>query len=298
MIDSCVVRDCGAHAYVPHMSNGISFRDCIAHDVTDHAYWWDDFDETDDTLWENCVASKVAVSYPERYVNSGFRHQAGKARSNVARGCVAVGVQGSGFFWDAAGSGEWIFDDCLAHHCTEAGLRAWQNNGLDHVINRFIAYRNGSGISHGAYGNIYHYADCQLVGNTDSAMTISAVSEAAIPAGLKFERTLFDASGADYAVSTVDGNAVIAVDATLYQECEFRGAKKAAIEMFAHNDQNPNRLKVVNCTFEGNEFWIEPDVGSNARIEVQDATRGHLLLGRIGTRGTTTRPWNASVATV
>ena len=36
-----VVRDCGSHAFVPHMSNGITFEDCVAYSVNEDAYWWD-----------------------------------------------------------------------------------------------------------------------------------------------------------------------------------------------------------------------------------------------------------------
>lgn len=295
IVESCVVRDGGAHAFVPHVSNGITFRDCVAHNTTDPAYWWDATTESSDVLYDSCVASATKKNEPFKYLNAGFVHGAGPNGKNTARNCVAVGVDGSGFFWDADSEAVWGFEDDLAHHCAEAGARVWQNDDLAHVITRFIGYRNGVGVSHGAYGNVYHYADCQLVGNLEGAMTVSAVSLAANN-GLVFDRMLFDASGADYAVSSVDGNAVGPFGKTLYRSCVFTGAKKAAFSMNPHNDDRPNAVLLQDCTFSGTDFWLDPGIGPKAVVEVQDATHGHVFLRRLGTGGTATAKWNAAVS--
>jgi hypothetical protein len=294
-VESCVVRDCGAHAYVPHVSNGITFRDCVAHNTTDPAFWWDPGDSSSDVLWDGCVASATKHNEPFKYTNAGFVHAFGPDGTNTARNCVAVGVEGSGFFWDADSEAVWVFEDDVAHHCTEAGARIWQNDDLAHVITRFTGYRNDVGVSHGAYGNLYHYADCKLVGNGSAAMTVSAVSIAASN-GLTFDRVLFDASGADFAVTTFDGNAIGPFGKTLYRACDFRGAKKAALNMIPHNDERPNSVLLQDCTFSGNEFWLDSGIGPRAQIEVQDATHGHVFLRRSGTAGTPTPRWNAAVA--
>jgi G8 domain len=294
-IESCVVRDCGAHAYVPHVSNGVTFRDCVAHNTTDPAYWYDARDSSADTLWDGCVASATKHNEPFKYTNAGFVHGFGPDGRNTARNCVAVGVDGSGFFWDADSESVWVFEDDLAHHCTEAGARVWQNDDLPHVITRFIAYRNDVGVSHGAYGNAYHYSDCQLVGNASAAMTVAAVSVKPSN-GLVFDRMLFDASGADYAVQSMDGSAVGPFGETLYSSCTFTGSKKAAFAVMPHNDERPNSVLLQDCTFAGNEFWFDPTIGPKTVIEVDDASHGHVFLRKPGSSGTAMAKWNATVS--
>jgi hypothetical protein len=295
IVQSCVVRDGGAHAFVPHVSNGVTFRDCVAHNTTDPAYWFDPTTESSEVLWDACVASATKKNEPFKYTNAGFLLGAGPDGKNTTRNCVAVGVDGSGYFWDADSEAVWVFEDDVAHHCAEAGARVWQNDGLAHVVTRLVAYRNDVGVSHGAYGNVYHYADCQLVGNHSAAMTVSAVSAAATN-GLIFDRMLFDASGADYAVESFDGNAIGPFGKTLYRSCTFTKAKKAAFTMIPHNDERPNAVLFQDCAFDGNEFWLESAIGPQAVVEVQDAARGHVFLRRQGNRGTWTAKWNAAVA--
>jgi hypothetical protein len=266
----------------------------VAHNTTDPAYWYDPGDSTADTLWDGCVASATKRNAPFKYTNAGFVLALGPDGKNTARNCVAVGVEGSGFFWDANSEAVWVFEDDLAHHCTESGARVWQNDDLAHVITRFIAYRNDVGVSHGAYGNAYHYTNCQLVGNAETAMRVAAVSLVATN-GLTFDRMLFDASGADFAVQAMDGSAVGPFGKTLYHSCTFTGSKKAAFAMLPHTPERPNSVLLQDCTFAGNEFWLDPDIGPNAVIEVQDATHGHVYLRKAGSSGTPTAKWNAAV---
>ena len=40
LVEGVVVRDAGNHAFVPHGSNGITFRDTIAFNTLNAAYWW------------------------------------------------------------------------------------------------------------------------------------------------------------------------------------------------------------------------------------------------------------------
>jgi hypothetical protein len=74
--------------------------------------------ESNDILWEYCVAGLVD-SYETKFQVSGFSLQPGSG--NVCRGCVAVGVQGtggeaSGFQWPSRMSDVWAFEDCVAHN--------------------------------------------------------------------------------------------------------------------------------------------------------------------------------------
>jgi hypothetical protein len=175
-VDGTVVRDAGSHAFVPHASNGVTFRDCIAYEVQEVAYWWDHEDTegtdgSDDILWKDCVAALVRAGEGENALN-GFQLEYGKR--NEVRGCVAVGVQGAataaGFHWPSRRRiGVWKFENCVAHNNAVNGIYAWQNDGKGkHNISHFKAYRNGkAGIEHGAYGNVYNYTGVTLYQNGD-----------------------------------------------------------------------------------------------------------------------------------
>ena len=102
LVEGCVVREAGHHAFVPHASHGVTFRDCVAHDTMSSAYWWDPGagNATRDAVLDRCVASNVHTD------GTDFRLSAfwlGQGEGNVAIGCVAVGVLGnknaSGFQW-------------------------------------------------------------------------------------------------------------------------------------------------------------------------------------------------------
>ena len=40
-VDGVVAYDSTGHAFAAHLSNGVTFRDCVAHDMVDDAFWWD-----------------------------------------------------------------------------------------------------------------------------------------------------------------------------------------------------------------------------------------------------------------
>lgn len=177
VVEGVVVRDCGNHAFVPHASHGIVFKDCVAYNCFEDAYWWDKVvkaDESHDTTYAHCAAFYIRCAP----VTGGFRLAAfhlGHGERNQCVDCVAAGTQGvspgeaAGFSWPDISHtfpGVWDFHDCVSHNNTANGLFVWQNNTRAHVIRDFVAYRNGcSGISHGAYHNDYSYRDVKLYEN-------------------------------------------------------------------------------------------------------------------------------------
>lgn len=166
IVEGVVVRDGGAHAFVPHMSHGITIRDCIAYEVFDEAYWWDPHERTDDLLIDRCVAAGVHFDPEFRgFRLAGFFLGLGK-RVQLQR-CVAFAVHGArnaaGYLWPEAPSGLWRFRNNLAHNNDAAGIFVWQNVREPHRIRGFTAYNNGiAGIIHGAYSNSYHFRDLDL----------------------------------------------------------------------------------------------------------------------------------------
>ena len=194
LVEGVVVRDAGNHAFVPHMSNGITFRDTIAYNVLRDAYWWDDGDSTDDVTYERAVAAKVASwaanGGEDKFRNSGFR--LGQGTGNRCIECVAVGVGGldasAGFQWpENTVSGVWEFRDSVSHNNQQDGAFVWHNGGNVHPIVRFIAYGNPkAGVEHGAYFNNYHYFDTLLVGN---GVGVELHAESLSSAAQRWERT-------------------------------------------------------------------------------------------------------------
>ncbi len=305
LVEGVVVRECGNHAFVPHMSHGITVRDCVAHDVTEDAYWWDPIDTTDDLLLERCVASLVRSDPPGRgYALSGFL--LGTGRTNVARNCVAVGVQGNstagGFTWPArpvlAGKYPWTFEDCAAHNNRVLGAYVWQNTITPQEVVGFMAYHNGgSGILHGAYRNPYLYRDCVLYANGVSELEVLAQASEASTESVTFDRLVFDGNDLhDFAVTT-GHHAVEAVKPVRFEGCEFRGYLRAGFAVDpARDGGQPDWFELVDCTYEGNEFWVDSAAHPDARIQVSDAEHGSITLRRFDQPGTPVPAWNASVS--
>lgn len=197
VVEGVVVRETGSHAFVAHLSHGITFRDCIAYDVQEHAYWWDPdtadtksgeapVNFTDHTTYERCVAALVRPGDdPSGHRLTGFNLSSGIVEnSNRCIGCVAVGVQGganpAGFTWQEKEQGAaWVFEDNVAHNNRAHGIFTWQNLGPErvHNIDRFVAYRNGvAGLSVGAYVGNWRVRDALLVENGDAGILEQARS--------------------------------------------------------------------------------------------------------------------------
>jgi hypothetical protein len=179
VIEGVVIRDAGNHAFVPHASHGITFRDTIAFNVLNEAYWWDEPPEpdgddtdpvnnTDDLIWDRAIAAGVGLGVPgNRFRLAGF--YLGNGDNLTMTNSVAVGVQGesgadrSGFIWPESAESVWLFEDNIAHNNATNGIFVWQNNDDRHDVDRFLAYYNsGAGVNHGAYENSYQYRDLTL----------------------------------------------------------------------------------------------------------------------------------------
>jgi hypothetical protein len=193
MVTGTVVRDAGNHAFVPHMSNGITFRRCISYNTQEDAYWWDYGDSSDRIVFQDCVAARVLAG-TEVYRLAGFvMGPSVTPGSNSCVRCVAVGVQGdvnsSGFIWDEDNEGIWVNEECLGHNNVMDGIFTWQNTDKIHDIDKFIGYRNGkAGIEHGAYVNSYQYSDAVLRENGQAGFYVHSQSVVDYPRPQLFTR--------------------------------------------------------------------------------------------------------------
>jgi hypothetical protein len=172
VVDGLVIRDTKGHAFVPHMSNGITFKNTIAFNVRGEAYWWDEGDTSDDIVFDKAVAARVnMVPGGENHRMSAFFLGAG--RNVTVTNSVAVGVQNneggadrSGYIWPEDAEATWTFRNNRAHNNDSNGIFVWQNNELPHIIDGFVAYYNAdAGVEHGAYTNSYVYKNLVLRNN-------------------------------------------------------------------------------------------------------------------------------------
>lgn len=190
-INGVVARDIGNHAFVPHASDGITFKNTIAYKTVEEAYWWDpkpaglpsgakDPNATNDLKITCAIAAKVDTDGEGR----GSAFYLGSSGKNVTiTKSVAVGTWSSGgnsfdisaYQWPGTGRTNWKFNNNIAHNNYGHGIFVWQNTGARHVVTNYDAYYNGKfAISHGAYRNPYKYQGLELWGNGDGAIELHA----------------------------------------------------------------------------------------------------------------------------
>jgi hypothetical protein len=309
VVDGVVIHDSGSHAFVPHLSNGITFRGCISHNTFEEPFWWDGApntrtsgDPSHDILYDRCVASLVLNDPSGGYRLAGFF--IGGGRGNSIRGSVAVGVQGvvqpAGFIWPEGSEGVWTFEDCVAHNNGANGIFTWQNTPRLHVVKNFTAYHNHeAGISHGAYNNRYTYRDSVLYGNRAGAVVLHADSWGGPESPLQFVNLTCDAAGqSDYLVVMPRHNGDNEFPPPRFVDCSFAGARKAAFGWTYQGEDGQSTdeiVDIVDCLFEGKPFWLAPGIGADSRIRVKDAIHGSIVLRRVDRPGTLVAQWNARV---
>lgn len=240
MVDGCVMRNIDNHAYVPHVSNGITMMNNIAFDVTETPFWWDIPEPSHNIQWlHNLVAlpkyiqgaiSTDTKGAPTFGVN-GFILGVGDdnvCNDNIVAGQTGLETTNAAYDWEEMPiESEWVFKNNTAHNC-QSGLRSWQNNTRIHVIENSTLYNNGIAIFHGAYSNMYRY-----VGGTiyKSVIRIRAASDGGTR--LRFENLHIDAAGIDNAVVMEEGP-LNGASPILFSNCTITGARKAQVI-----DENP-----------------------------------------------------------
>lgn len=249
LIEGCVVRDTGSHAYVPHGSHNITFRGNVAYNVTETAFWYDLGHKTHNTLYEgNLVAfvkyvpQSLAMDLKETdpdmgptFASSGFL--LGMGDGNICRGNVVVGTQGDyrtggGYMWEANDEGIWDFNNNLAHNCN-GGIRVWQNTENNHVINRFAAYNCEAGVFHGAYANSYTYDECEVI-NCPFIFHSASVNTSR----LRLLRSKLD-------TIVIEGSPLPGMLPILVRDCTY----KSLIDQAGKPDEpGSHSVDIVNCT--------------------------------------------------
>jgi hypothetical protein len=314
VVEGVVAYDGGNHAFVPHLSHGITFRDCIAHDTQDSAYWWDPPPESDDNttapsndiVYDRCVASLVRPTDDSTYRTTGFELPSG--RGDVARGCVAVANLADdsstpGFGWRDDDSNEtdaWVFEDCLSHNNAGSSLYLWANGVPPSYVDRFTAYHDASGMHAGAYTNLVSYRDCTVYACGEVGLLIEAVpgvGESAPDITVTYENMYVDQAGlSEFAV--VVGEHVSEPDApTRLSGCRFMGGTSAQVA-FPETGPYSQLYEFTDCSFDGNAFWLVDDLTERVDIRVRDRENGAISLLPAGRGGDHRDEWNAGVSAI
>jgi hypothetical protein len=290
-MDRLIFRDMGSHSAVTHESHGVTWTDCVAHNVYEDPYWYDlgstrvPQPPSHNLSYLRCGASLVqSIPATRGYTMSGFL--LGNGDGNRAAGCFAVGVQGnagpsgrsSGFIWPEGagiGSGLWTFDTDdgmpnVSHNNKVAGAFVWQNGHDRHKIASFVAYHNGvTGLIQGAYVNGYRWGLAEpgpsdvvvLHGNGQSAMDLHSNTHGSAweeNRAQTFDRVVFDAVGlSDYAVRVVKHTKPPG-GPTVLTGCTLAGYRKAAVGfVYIGAESTADRLDIVDCQRDERLPWVE-----------------------------------------
>ena len=291
VLQGVVVVDAGSHAFVPHVSHGITFRDCIAYRSREHAFWWDDGHGTNDIVWESCVAAGLRS---DEFRLAGF--YLSKGAGNVIRDCVAVGNEGS----DGGGitspgrisEGSWVIEDCLSHNNKHAGFKAYLNSNRydEKVVSRLSAYHNRVGIDHGAYSNAWVYDTFTLYANENAGISLKAVAK---DSGIIFRNGTIDQAGRGRFGAVNDRHFASPLATTSFRSCQFRGHTVAGLGLVVPNRQAPDLIDLVDCSFEGNELWMASDTYPDSVVRFQDSSHGTIAARPSSQAGTLVPAWNA-----
>lgn len=208
LIEGVLVRDAGDHAFVPHHSNGMTFRDTVAYNVQNTAYWWDPDHRTDDTLYERALALEVSSGRDTGAHLNGFRMA--KGVGNACIECVAVQVSGgrpsAGFGWTEDHPNKWEFRDSIAHN-NNNGVYHWRNEphvpeGSVHEHIGFVAYHNSRhGIEQGAYVIQAHWHDTVLFGNGHDGLINRGSPRRDVVPGVAYRGGTFGSDGDSPAIA-------------------------------------------------------------------------------------------------
>jgi len=173
LVEGVVVLNGRHHAFVPHASHGITFRDVIAKKTLEEAFWWDKpgdppacpkgddsctANDSHDIKVSRLLVDGVDSTRKYNYELSGVQLGQGSGNSmvNSLVRNVASGSSCSAYHWPEDANGDWEFrgNTATAGPC-ETAIFVWQNiNGGGSRIDDFTT--NGA-VDHGAYRNLYAY---------------------------------------------------------------------------------------------------------------------------------------------
>ncbi len=287
IVEGVAVSDSTGHGFASHLSNGVTFRDCLAHDMVDDAFWWDlsldgggrDLVPSHDIVYERCVASFVKSGGNSKFNLTGFLMGAGDG--NIARGCVATGVEGgaessAGYNWPSLSRDDntWTFEGNIAHNVRHSGIYFWQNGKPRTLVAGFTAYHCGQGIFAGAYANFVSYRDCTIYACKNDGVVVSALPGKASKDSddtITYKNMYVDQAGLSEFAVRVTKHLGRGGRITEISDSTFMGGTRAQVGLPEAGD-HPQLYDFVNCTFAGNEFWLVEDVSAETELRVTNGS--------------------------
>ena len=285
MVAGCVMRDIDNHAYVPHVSHGITMQHNIAFNCIETPFWWDMPDATHRTVWTNNLVASAkyfpgAISFDTRgaptFGTNGFMLSMGddnRCDSNVVVGQEGLETVNAAYDWEEMPiESAWIFKGNRAHN-SDGGIRSWQNNGKNHVLEQTIIYNCKVGVNHGAYVNNYTYNGGYVYNSVFEDHAASSEN------GVRIENMTLDGAGlVPYPFCMVESPGK-GTRPVLLRNCIIKGGAKGAILNGSSNGLKS--LDVVQCDIRG-EITFSPDANAGEVIRVQPVKGTSYQLTRQG----------------
>jgi hypothetical protein len=286
VVSGCVMRDIDNHAYVPHVSNGIMFRDNIAYNCTETPFWWDLPDATHRTTWvHNLVVQPTYIFHSLNFDTQGsptfgvhgFVLGLGddnRCDSNIVAGQTGNPDVNAAYDWEEMDiESAWIFKGNLAHN-SDCGIRSWQNNGKNHVLENSAVYNCGRGVHHGAYNNNYTYQGGYLY---NAPFEDHAAS---LENGVRLENMTLDGAGmVPYPFHVVQQGPVAGMRPILIRACTIKGGKTGAI--LDESSDNIKSVDVIQSNVTGT-MVVSKSAISGETIRVQPVSGQAYKLTKLG----------------
>jgi hypothetical protein len=261
LVENVVVRDSGSWGFVPHESNGITFRGCIAQNMNSDGFTWDASTLTYDVVFENCVASDIVPPSTTYFTMAGF--MLGRGTGNICRDCVATCVRGgfssTGFEWPETANqtpNVWTFNNNVAHNNGPNGIWVWQNDPNPHVVKNVVLFSNDQDIEHGAYENGYDYSDIRMEAATNESLKLHALSRITQPRNLLFENVVVHGRDRTPNAIRMTKHRLASETPVTFRNWRIDGLTAHAVVIAQQDDGgfNPGNYDFVACTVEGHDF--------------------------------------------
>jgi hypothetical protein len=172
VVEGVVVQNGRNHAYVPHASHGITFKDVIAKNTVEEAFWWntprmDPCSESDPCTANDSHDIRIDHALADGISGSSTRVAAfllGQGKGNVLVNSLTRNVGGSqqcsGYKWATDMHSNWFFSNNRAvdpNGTCGNGIFVWQNLRSEDPQPLIQDFTSDLAIEHGAYRNFYTY---------------------------------------------------------------------------------------------------------------------------------------------
>ena len=292
LVDGVVVSDSTGHAFAAHLSNGVTFRGCVAHDLVDDAFWWDlSLQRRGRDLVPVARHRLRPLRRPLRQerrqqqvqphrVPDGRRPGQRRPRAASPPASRAASESSAGFHWPSHSRDDntWTFVDNLAHNNRHSGIYFWQNGAPRTIVTRFTAYHCGQGIFAGSYSNLVSYRRCTIYACRNDGLVISALPVQGGPAHRRDDHlpaactSTRPASATTPCASPSTSPGAGGSRGSPDRRSAAAGGRRSGCPRGHH----PQLYDFVNCRMVGNKFWLADDVPVRTRLRVRPPGRRAL----------------------